>query len=826
MEETFNPHEYLLTLNDRDQELRFTVHDSPDYYQLKVSVFNDDKKTDLIGETWVSLENIVVPGGGQNELWHNLNCKGRYAGEIRIELTYYDTRPREEKPVEKRRESARIGPDETGRESLSGPRFSKQPKRRPLPADPTDSSPIRPMLPGHSQSSPLSLTPPHSQRNQAYAQTTPASQLRYSQNGYSQSPSLDGQRTYRGPTQDTDSMILSPQMMEPTQYDTYNHDENDYSSGKASAPYSSFQSDEELGMRPSPRVQANDYRDSPPVATPSPSHHASFPRQSRTRFNPPALHHSNSAPPIASPQPSRGKYQQHIESPYEQSYYEPSPLNSNGHPNSSTDHDPFHQSYDHGPRSPQPSVEDDEPPPLPPAHRSSGPHIPSYEPPIANHYPAVSAPAPLNVRGSRNSVSPNPYTVQDMKTYHAQDEYALAISPSSGRGLPQPVPPMSSSARYTQSQRRQSEEYAASPLGEGVYGMPPSLIPGYQPPSLEDEPSFVNDRHLNQGRINGPVSTPTHQYAPSYENQPRAKPASRQDIAMSRPSPRDVNQAHRSSAPMIKPRPLSPDTRTPVRKSVSPQPGQRSPDDRLSTVPFSPDSYDTLNPNIVSSTSSNRPTSQYHTPEQAKEVSRQDTREAPRDEGPIIGNDGRIIDPSDHLPTDTWAPEPEWKNGKKAPEPTTRSRPSPQGAQPMPPSGRRPLREGVVRPHSISTPIYAHSPETVSPSSAARNRLQKKSLATPPQPASSPAVPTMNSMSRSSPRASTADYPLREHQNYGYGGSPMYARGSPVGAPPIPGKMSIAAGQEDYGMSALSQELQRIDIGVGAGSGRTRRSRI
>jgi hypothetical protein len=26
----------------RDQELRFPVHDSPDYHSLKVSVFNDD----------------------------------------------------------------------------------------------------------------------------------------------------------------------------------------------------------------------------------------------------------------------------------------------------------------------------------------------------------------------------------------------------------------------------------------------------------------------------------------------------------------------------------------------------------------------------------------------------------------------------------------------------------------------------------------------------------------------------------------------------------------------------------------------------------------
>jgi hypothetical protein len=80
-----------------DQELRYTVHDSPDYYQLKISVFNDDKKMDLIGETWVDLKEVVVAGGGQNDLWHNLNCKGKYAGEIRIEITYYDTRPKQEK---------------------------------------------------------------------------------------------------------------------------------------------------------------------------------------------------------------------------------------------------------------------------------------------------------------------------------------------------------------------------------------------------------------------------------------------------------------------------------------------------------------------------------------------------------------------------------------------------------------------------------------------------------------------------------------------------------------------------------------------------------
>src|ERR1700733_2801792 len=94
----FRPEKRNAKFLSRDQELRYTVHDSPDYYQLKVSVFNDDKKTDLIGETWVDLKEVVIPGGGQNDLWHNLSCKGKYAGEIRIEITYYDTRPKQEKP--------------------------------------------------------------------------------------------------------------------------------------------------------------------------------------------------------------------------------------------------------------------------------------------------------------------------------------------------------------------------------------------------------------------------------------------------------------------------------------------------------------------------------------------------------------------------------------------------------------------------------------------------------------------------------------------------------------------------------------------------------
>jgi len=775
----------------------------------------------LIGETWVSLENLVVPGGGQNELWHNLSCKGKYAGEIRIELTYYDSRPREEKPAERRRESARNGLEETGRESLSGPRQPKPLKRRPLPADPTDSSPLRPSMPNHSQSSPLTFTPPQSQQPPQYSRAPQTSHHRYSQNGYSRDSPADGSRSYQLPAQGKIATAPSPQPMELAHPEIYDPSETDYIPGDILGRYNSFENEEGEARQPQ-HFQANDYRDASPASLPLHNMHASLPQQSRHRVLPSTLPHSHSTPLKGDYHITPEVRHRHVDQPY----YGSSPLHS--YQASPSPLDSSHTIYDYDPRSMQASVEDDEPPPPPPIHRSSGPQLPHYETPTPNRYHQISAPAPLNIRNTRNSASPTPDSVQGMELYHAQDEYGFTPSPSSGRGLSQPGASNFSHAQhahYVQSQRRQSQDPTMmSQPDEGSYVMPQSLVAGYNPRLVEDESAFMNhEQRINARNGNAPGPAPLHQHSVSYGTQAGGHPHSRPDVVMSKPlAVRGGNQAHRSSAPMIKPQAISPDTRAPIRKSVSPQPGPRP----VSSVPFSPDSYDTFNPKIASTSSVNLPGGQYHTPELAKQASRQALRESSHDEEPIIGDDGRIIDPSDHLPTETWAPEPERKNARKAAEPVTRSRPSPQGAQPMPPAGRRPLRDGAVRPHSLSTPIYAHSPDTVSPSSAPRNRLQKKLMVTPTQPNSSPAVPTIHSMARSLPRASTSDYPLREHENYGYGGgSPHYARALPTGPPPIPAKLPIAAGQEDYGALSLSEEMRRIDIGVGAGSGRTRRSR-
>jgi hypothetical protein len=146
----------------RDQELRFTVHDSPDYYQLKVSVFNDDKKTDLIGETWASLKEVVIPGGGQSDTWHNLSCKGKYAGEVRVEITYYDTRPKQERAEKVKMVGAQSTVvDDGGRETLKGPRQPKAAvKRRPLPSDPVTGAPPPNAIPDHVQTPPRGYKSP------------------------------------------------------------------------------------------------------------------------------------------------------------------------------------------------------------------------------------------------------------------------------------------------------------------------------------------------------------------------------------------------------------------------------------------------------------------------------------------------------------------------------------------------------------------------------------------------------------------------------------------------------------------------------------------
>lgn len=147
-----------------------------------MSIFNDDKKTDLIGETWIDLQNLIIPGGSQNDHWHPLQCRGKYAGDVRIEMTYYDTRQQDEAVIVKRKEAAErvqgktvgTGPSSSG---LSGPRSLEKVKRRPLPTDPSGvAPPPRPSVLEQTHSAPPPLQHPQPSRPamRDHAHTMPA----------------------------------------------------------------------------------------------------------------------------------------------------------------------------------------------------------------------------------------------------------------------------------------------------------------------------------------------------------------------------------------------------------------------------------------------------------------------------------------------------------------------------------------------------------------------------------------------------------------------------------------------------------------------------
>ena len=833
----------------RDQEMRFTVHDSPDYYQLKVSVFNDDRKTEIIGETWVSLDKIIVLGGGQNDLWHQLNCKGRYAGEIRIELTYYDTRPKETK-TEDRRQSSTVNemqdPQREGSIGLSGPRQPKQVKRRPLPADPT--------MPDSSRSPTQPYTPPPSHQYLPDSQQQSPSHV---QSVVRESPKpVDSQYTrmdprgaqpdlYRhGQAPSADGIVAShsPEHQHPEYGKRTDKAGDGYVNMNGHIPENNNYANQSTPL-PAHYSNEQSYRDGngPDVSNPSgwsPEHGYSRPidhdgsdaytthaKPGTYEISPskiPSLPQHLSMPNVRLPHSSPISEQSRSRSslPAIDSYEQQSPRH----------YSPVERPG--APIGPPEGIEDDGPPP-PPAHRSS----PLQSPPNsqgqvhAESYSPLAGPPPLNIRNPRNSISASPLSQVQTNTHHT--DFQPFSSPSPVRSFPQSAPLRSSFNSYGQPhQRRSPEHISVSPRRDYGHMTPPSLVPGYNSRIAGEESE--RSMHENQSNFRQ-NSEPIPQYLAfaTHNTLNRAHPTPRHDVSA---QPRLVDNSqdrrpHRASAPAIPQREVSPDPRMPVRKSVSPQPEQASSERRSSAVPFGPDSYDAFNPSLSDVASINSVGPKYNTPEQSREAHYEREREAKLGEGPIIGSDGRVIDPSDHLPTETWAPEPEAKAPKKKPEFTVRFRRSPAGAQPMPPSAtRRTPTDMPARPNPMITPAYARSSDpTISPTAGARARLQKGSRVAVAQPVSSPAVPTLNtSIQTPASRPNHSDYPFQGHGNYVYGNSPTYARGSPGGAPPpVPGKVPLSAGvgQEGWNVNALSEEMRRIDIGVGGGQGRVRRTR-
>ncbi|KAL7622934.1 hypothetical protein AAE478_006613 [Parahypoxylon ruwenzoriense] len=839
-----------------DQELRFTVHDSPDYYQLKLSVFNDDRKTELIGETWIDLRDIIVRGGGQSDQWHNLNCKGKYAGEVRIEITFYDSRPKLEKaaPTPVAKPSAAAAPS-SDPENTSGSQKSPV-KRRPLPSDPVTG-----------QAPPLSVadqvhTPPRSQPNPPTSlvpSQVPAQPVEYNTPSPSKPNNQPDQNSlmYPNGNQYSTPSHRADYSQHRTLDRNYNfppHD-NEYSRHPDAtysrtyepdlrAPYSQNQLPYEPPssvVHPHQLAEHDDRPPPPPVHRVRNSSGSSHELMVRGNFDmpqhkatPPMRHdvlrseaHRYSVSSPSSSYPGRPTYRPYDSAPEMQSIgqYPESDLNHPPPPR----HHSYDSSYDPHHRSMQPTVEDVPESWTPPSARSrvaAGSRASVYD---EREYHQASSPAPLNPSG-RTSAASGHYSPAPLQSQQQYDPNRYSPSPS-----PSPMAPGDYSQALTlvsrpyandhffnhpseleDSQIHPSTDYEPPPV-------PPTLVPGVDPALAREmsdryhqerkqarrytQPPPMNTPPRGRQHSEPPVSNYVVQYSPNahYANSSRAY--DRSPVPYS-----SVPATPSASVPAPRPRGTSPNppaNHTIKRKSVSPAP---PPSDgrRLSGVPFGPDSYDALNPSIAS-TKDGRMSSEYTNAD-----------------GKIVTSDGREVDPSDHLPMDTWAPEPEPKKPAEAPE--TRSRPIPAGAQPMPPSGRRPLRGVTSRPQSAagapSTPTYMNSEPTPSPpTSTGRNRLQKKahrSSALPALPAPissgpSPLGPSTPHQRNSTPpralvRASTFDY-----ENHGPGG----ARSGYGSGPPIPAKIpmmsgglgpSPARGGEEW---ALMEEMSRIDIGTG-----------
>lgn len=792
-----------------------------------------------------------MPGGGQSDSWHGLNCKGKYAGEIRMELTYYDTRPKVEKPVSEQKESVR---PQTGSPAVGGPRESTPVKRRPLPSDPTGASPSPAGTPDHRglsgpQSGPRGYpTASQQQRrshhpdNQPHRRPLPdASSLGGTPVSNHHTPQRGSQVEYNTPPNPPPTHAHAPQ---------YNEDAFDMSY-TAPKPYEVQPTDPPAhhSMDYNNRaVSQEDFRSSyghsqAPAEIPHSYSAPVVPTQHSDPYYDPSYH----VEPLRTSRNSERGYGQ-VSS---DDLYQPPGLYADAQP-------PYDQyaSHGHPGHSMQPTVEDeDDVPPPPPVHRSGAATIAQHH---QNQSPIYhsDAPAPLNINRYREEPSRSAYDSSPQP--YGNNDYSAP--PSSERRYTHPrASPLSTSRPVSR------DTMAPSALRNETSIIPSSLVAGYDPSR--------QDSHI--GRDSNAYQTP-----PSYETPPRARQHSEPDYRAPyyETSPQPSHMTHHQSlpmagspsyyphaapeeprhtspvhdpAPIVKPRAVSPgnthspaDNRAsraavrsmPTRKSVSPRPPPSTVDSgerKLSGVPFNPDSFDVLNPSIAKKSPS------------GAEDDRHGSNTEVNDKGQVVTFSGRVIDASDHLPLDSWAPEPEPKGPKK--DRPARERPVLSGARDLEAAKQRErdyrrdrmererIRNAVNTVHGdsgspsnslVSRHHYTSSNgspmntgttilpdhDSTPPGSGGRNRLQKRNQ----RPVSS-FVPSPNGSPGNIPMPNTNV--LRERENLGgYGSSPGYGSGArhSVAAPPIPAKIPLDSHQNED-MTALSLELQSIDIGPGGG---------
>ncbi|KAF1349243.1 hypothetical protein EJ07DRAFT_57371, partial [Lizonia empirigonia] len=778
-----------------DQELRFTVHDSPDYHRIKVSVFNDDRKTELIGDTFINLAAVISPGGGQSDGWHTLDCRGKYAGEIRIEFTYYDTRPKQERPApDKKRDPAYADAQSP---AVGGPRGAREArestpiKRRPLPSDPTAASPSPASTPEHRglqgvRAGPRELgSPRHRQEPsrrpvpEAEAVAAPASRDSTPPNPRSSNPSL---------TQYADHVDMSYAAPKP-----YEHAQPAPAPAPApvhshSAPVLPTQHTYELEQRYSPH--------SPAYA------------------HDPYDHHSYHVAPLRS---SRSNLRIQEQAAVEQ--YQP---NNYMEVEASSPYDERHSLRTQS--AMQPTVEDDDfdLPPPPPAHRKNATTLPHKY--AHSSFNPNESPAPLNFTRHQEP-SPEPSYDLQRQPYAAPDyDYRQPAE----RRYTHPRPSVSNSRPVSR------DAMAPSPLRQET-SLPAALIAGldasrrerdpYQaPPAYETPPRLRQYSEPAEYRAPPQYTAPVqphelvhYQAQPDayYEHDPPEEPRRRSPVndyaPIYKPRAHSPNPSPRHSPNPIDERASRLPARSmPTRKSVSPRPpppeedfGQR----RLSGVPFGPDDFNVLNPSLANAEEPERPGSSMEY----------------NDKGQIVTFSGRVVDASDHLPIDNWAPEPEPKGTVKAKEPRIRAQLN----------GSRNLQEAQAREEKyrrdraerdrIRTAADMTFGTAPPPSQALVTTRRHASPS--PSPSSALVLADRDAHDPRGPTSRGYDAPRRDrealrerHTPNAHSQPGHYSRHA---APPVPAKIPLDRGMQNEDV-ALSLELQSIDIGPGSG-GRRRR---
>ena len=616
----------------RDQELRFTVHDSSDYLRIKCSVFNDDKKTDLIGETWIDLRDLIITGGGQNDIWHQLQFKGKQAGEIRIEMTFYDTRPQSENAITRKRGKEKKQSD-NGSQTTNGPRQlgPRDISRRPLPASPGGSAPssapstpdalaphmVRPLL---KPTLPTPIRPLPADQRQDYFLAS------------ADSVSQSIPQTSRTGITDQHLLLSNcylPGGADQSHYDTFEqHHREDWSNlpvATHNASHSSTQvSLEDLqGDGHAPSTHSPAWSEAP--VTPQ-SYGSSLP-------------FGGSSPPF---EPQIATYGVPITSQPHRNL--PSPSRSSAHRDSPLRQSMSHQDFQD--IDPIPPLSPEGPAPRPPTHGlprrpvqplSSNDGHSKSESSLRNDFEASQAwrQSPLDDRSPLQAIDHNYTTKRDHHHAHQHSNPHVI-------GVHKVLP------REPDWGRRDAYGKPARP-GSGHENKPPSLWQRSDDGILPlEEPGSYNAAFEPLPRNDYRTHVPTTPWLPRGRN--------------SYPGPASPpEQVYRSQPQIYRPRPISPHAYTPTRKSVNSLPAS-TPDPFLNTSsPFSPDSYDIVHQGPSLSANGRAVDATFS---DAREAARQKEVENLRGQGPIIGNDGRVIDPSDHLPADTWAPEPERKNRK------------------------------------------------------------------------------------------------------------------------------------------------------------------